>query len=71
MKLIYTDHLKTRLKQREISLNLVKEIFDKNVLAAYDIIKKVPEVITIHPITDEEIKSRLLSERWSYEKNKN
>lgn len=97
MKLIYTDHLKTRLKHREIALNLVREIFDKSkeyywdnlrhhrivistvnfkgkyrkVLAAYDTIKKGFEVITIHPITDEEIKKRLLSGRWSYEKNKN
>ena len=96
MKLVYTEHLKTRLRQRGISLRLVKEIFTKNeehyfdnlrrhyivvsllrykdkmrkVLAAYDIIGEKAEVITIHPIEDEEIKIRLISGRWSHEKDK-
>jgi len=96
VKLIYTNHLKIRLKQREVPLKIVSEIFDKSeesywdnlrnhhivigtvdfkgkirkVLAAYDTIKKDAEVITIHPISDIEIKQRLISERWSYEKSK-
>lgn len=97
MKLIYTDHLKSRLKQRGIPLAIVKEIFDKSqenywdylrkrhivvskvdykgkqrkVLAAYDRIGMTKEVVTIHPITDREIRQRLISGRWSNEKNKN
>lgn len=98
MSLTYTEHLKTRLKQRGLPLGLVKKVFDKNeesyfdnlrlhyimvssvlykgryrkVLAAYDKIGiDSIEVITIHPITDEQIKQRLNSGRWSYEKNKN
>lgn len=93
MRLIYTDHLKTRLKQRGIPIKIVKEIFGKNeehhwdnlrnhyivvsevkykgkyrkVLAAYDKIVGAKEVITIHPISDEEIKQRLNSGRWAHE----
>lgn len=40
----------------------------RKMLVAYDIIKRVAEVITLHPITDEEIKQRLKTKRWSYEK---
>ncbi|MDP2632942.1 MAG: hypothetical protein Q8P25_04460 [Candidatus Curtissbacteria bacterium] len=98
MSLTYTEHLKTRLRQRGLPLKLVKKVFDKNeesyfdnlrhhyivvssvlykgrcrkVLAAYDKIGTDSiEVITIHPITDEQIKQGLNSGRWSYEKNKN
>lgn len=42
----------------------------RKVLAAYDKIENIKEVITIHPITDEQIKNRLASGRWSYEKSK-
>lgn len=97
MKLVYTDHLKTRLKQREIPLKIVREIFEngqenywdelrsrhivvatvvykgklRKVLAAYDRIGSRTEVVTIHPITDEEIQQKLKSGRWSHEKIKN
>lgn len=97
MKIIFTDHLKTRLKQRGIPTKTVKEVFDQNlenfwdnlrnhhivtgvvdyqgktrkVLAAYDKIdKNTAEVITIHPITDEQITQRLNSGRWKHEKSK-
>ena len=43
----------------------------RKVLAAYDKIGKEAEVITVHPITSFEIKQRLDSGRWSYEKSKN
>lgn len=97
MKLIYTDHLKTRLAQRRISINIVKKIFEKSevsywdnlrshhiivsnvtykgkqrkVLAAYDKIEDNIEVVTIHPITGVQIKQRLNSGRWIYEKETN
>lgn len=97
MKLIYTDHLKARLKERDISLKIVKEIFDRTeenywdklrkhhiviasvvykskrrkMLAAYDMIGKSAEVITVHPITNEQIKQRLTLGRWEHEKSKN
>lgn len=108
MKLIYTDHLKARLKERGISPSLVKEIFDRTeenywdklrkhhiviasviykskrrkVLAAYDkrslsraiahdMIEESAEVITVHPITDEQIKQRLTLGRWKHEESKN
>ena len=29
MRIVYTDHLRARLKEREIPLKIVKEIFDK------------------------------------------
>ena len=96
MKLIYTDHLKSRLKQRKIPTNVVKKIFEdadefywdtlrnhlivintvpykgkpRKVLAAYDTIDDAYEVITIHPITDTQIRQRVISGRWRYEKNK-
>lgn len=94
MKLVFTDHLKTRLKQRGIPTKVVREIFKQSlenywdnlrnrniiigevlyqgkirkVLAAYDKIENTKEVVTIHPITDEQIKQRLSSGRWEYEK---
>lgn len=93
MKLILTAHLETRLKQREIPIQIVRKVFDKNeerywdnlrkhyivvskvrykgkhrkVLAAYDKIGEDKEVITIHPISDEEISQRLDLGRWTYE----
>ena len=95
MKLKFTDHLKKRLSERKIPLEIIQEIFRnkgelyydnlrkhqimvskvtyrnklRKMLVAYDIIKRVVEVITLHPITDEEIKQRLKIKRWSYEKN--
>lgn len=97
MKLTYTQHLKTRLKERGLTVKIVKEIFDnaqeyywdtlrnhkivvgtinyqekrRKVLAAYDIIEKRVEVITMHPITDNQIKQRVATGRWQYEKSKN
>lgn len=95
MKILYTDHLKTRLKQRKIPANLVKEIFDnakefywdtwrnhririgkvyyrnklRKLLLAYDKIdEENVEIITLHPITDGEIKQRIISGRWIDEK---
>ena len=89
MKIVFTDHLLTRLKQRKISRNIVKEIFNQSlenywdnlgevlyqgkyrkVMVAYDIIEKRIEAVTIHPITETEIKHRLQSGRWNYEKSK-
>ena len=96
MKIVFTDHLLTRLKQRKISRNIVKEIFNQSlenywdnlrnrhivigevlyqgkyrkVMEAYDIIEKRIEAVTIHPITETEIKHRLQSGRWNYEKSK-
>ncbi len=95
MKLVYTNHLKTRLAQRGIAVAIVKEIFDKaqeryfdnlrkrhiviarvryegklrKVLAAYDKIGKIVEVITVHPISDKQITQRLNSGRWIKGKN--
>ena len=40
----------------------------RKMLAAYDKIEDRTEVVTTHPITDGEIKNRLISGRWSYEK---
>lgn len=40
----------------------------RKMLAAYDKIGDRTEVVTTHPITDGEIKNRLISGRWSYEK---
>lgn len=96
MRLIYTNHLKSRLKQRNIPVSVVKKTFvgadefywdtlrnhsivvntvsykgkRRKVLAAYDTIDGTYEVITIHPITDEQIKQRVISGRWEHEKNK-
>lgn len=105
MRVVLTNHLKTRLKQRKIPIKTVKEVLKrdqenywdnlrnhnivvgkvnyqgkiKKALVAYDKIilpfagKKrkitnILEIITIHPVTDEQIKQRLVSGRWSYEK---
>ncbi|MBI2018864.1 hypothetical protein HYS96_04135 [Candidatus Daviesbacteria bacterium] len=94
MKLILTDHLKERLKLRDISEKIVEKIFEKSeefywdnlrnrhivvsrvtykgklrkMLAAYDKIGDRTEIVSTHPITDGEIKNRLISGRWSYEK---
>lgn len=96
MKLIFTDHLKTRLKQRKIPGKFVRDVFKQSsekywdklrnhhivvgsflygkitrkALVAYDIIGETLEVITIHTITDEQIKQRLSIGRWIYAKNK-
>lgn len=96
VKIIFTDHIKTRLKQRRISAKIVEEIFKQNLenywdnlrnhyivigevnyqgetrklLVAYDKIGDIAEAVTIHPITDEQVKQRINSGRWSYEKNK-
>ena len=40
----------------------------RKMLAAYDTIEGRTEVVTTHPITDTEIKNRLIIGRWSYEK---
>ena len=40
----------------------------RKMLAAYDKIEVITKVVTTHPITDKEIKNRLISGRWSYEK---
>ncbi len=40
----------------------------RKMLVAYDTIGDEIEVITTHPITDVEIKQRLISGRWIYEK---
>lgn len=40
----------------------------RKMLAAYDKIEDKIEVVTMHPITDVEIKNRLISGRWSHEK---
>lgn len=94
MKLILTDHLKSRLKLRNIHEKTVENVFKKaqefywdnlrqhhvviskvtykgklrKMLAAYDTIGDETEVITAHPIEDAEIKQRLASGRWTYEK---
>lgn len=96
MTLVYTNHLKTRLKERGINLSLVKEVFEKagewywdrlrkhhiaiayvsykgkrrKVLAAYDKIGENIEVITLHPITEEQIGQRVASRRWKHEETK-
>ncbi len=41
----------------------------RKALVAYDKIEDGIEVITIHPISETEIKQRLESGRWSYEKS--
>ena len=94
MKLIFTDHLKSRLKLRDIPVKNVENIFKnakefywdnlrqhhvviskvtykgsvRKMLAAYDTIGNETEVITAHPITDAEIKKRLVLGRWTHEK---
>lgn len=40
----------------------------RKMLAAYDKIGDKIEVVTTHPITDAEIKNRLISGRWNHEK---
>lgn len=40
----------------------------RKMLAAYDRMEDIVKVVTTHPITDTEIKNRLISGRWSYEK---
>ncbi len=96
MKLVFTDHLKTRLKQRKISSRLVRDVFKQDaekywdklrdhhiivgnisykgatgkVLIAYDKIDETLEIITIHTITEVQIKQRLSSGRWIYEEHK-
>lgn len=97
MKFTFTDHLKKRLKERNIPLKIVGDIFQnvqvrcfdnlrnhdivvstvmykgkiRKMLAAYDRISIENEVITVHPITDKQIKQRIDSGRWSYETDKN
>lgn len=96
MKLILTNHLKSRLKLRNIPEKTVENIFKKpeefywdnlrhhhivvfkvtykgklrKMLAAYDTMEDEIEIVTTHPITDAGIKNRLISGRWTYEKNK-
>jgi hypothetical protein len=97
MNITYTKHLKFRLKEREISLKLVREIFDRaeefyfdswrkhfilvakvdfngklrKMLVSYDKIGQKIEVITVHPISQKDIKQRIKSKRWINEKIKN
>lgn len=94
MKLTLTDHLRDRLKSRDINEKIVEMIFNnpeefywdnlrnrhivvsrviykgklRKMLAAYDRIEDKIEVVTMHPITDVEIKNRVISGRWSHEK---
>lgn len=91
MKLIYTDHLKLRLRIRKIPENYPKDIYESPEQSFYDNsegkfirIKKLYynkkernmmivfnksgseiEIITIHPITDEKIINRVMSNRWT------
>ena len=97
MKIIYTKHLKFRLKERKIPLNLVEEIFERGkeyyfdtwrshfiviakvnfkgklrkVLVSYDKIGTKFEAITIHPVSEKDIRQRIASKRWVNEKIKN
>ena len=90
MEIIYTNHLKLRLKVREIPedypkliyKNPEKKFFDnveeayisikklkynnklRNMMIAYEIKDEKIEIITIHPISDEKIKNRILTGRW-------
>lgn len=97
MKLVFTDHLKFRLKERGVSAKVVKKIFDnseefywdnlrshhivintimykrrrRKMLAAYDTIGDGMEIVTVHPISEKDIRQRVISKRWSYERNEN
>lgn len=94
--IIFTNHLKTRLKQRKIPPRLITEVFNKSeenyfdnlrqrhiviskvllkgkarkYLLAYDKINAGVEAVTIHPVSNVQIKQKLESGRWTYE-NKN
>ncbi len=89
--IIYTDHLKTRLKCRSIPENYPKEIFlspeqnfidnleghliaikeleyngkIRNMMVAYDETSNQISIITIHPITLEDINNRRRTGRWT------
>lgn len=43
----------------------------RKMLVAYDKILDAVELITVHPVTDEEIDRRIKSGRWVYEKKHN
>ena len=88
--IIYTDHLKLRLKIRKIPNEYPKLIYKEPDQIFYDVyednliaVKKLKynnklrnmmiayekegdnvDIITIHPITGERIKNRLLNKRW-------
>ena len=90
MKIVYRQHLKIRLKEREIPFDYPKQILEspereyfdtqaarniaiknllfkgllRNIVIAYDIIDDRIEIVTIHVISDKEIKSKLESGRW-------
>lgn len=96
MKIVYSAHLKRRLKERKIPQSYPREIISnpeqeyidnitnyrisvkklfyaekiRSMVVAYDIIESGIEVITIHPISDSEIKNKVKAGRWKkYEKN--
>lgn len=96
MKILFSSHLKIRLKERKIPQNYPRKILSKPdfqfidavtgykiavknlkynfkarpMVVVYDIIESVIQVITIHPISNQEIDNKLKRGRWKvYEKN--
>lgn len=94
MKIKYTDHLKLRVKLRNIPQEYPKVIYDnpeqkfidvienrkiaikklkynnklRNMMIAYDEFDDKVEIITIHPISDEQLINRQVSGRYIEDK---
>ena len=91
MGVIYTDHLRLRLKLRRFPENYPVEIYEepdqrfydnleenfisvkklkynkkiRNIMIAYEKKENDIEIITIHPIKDEQIINRVINKRWT------
>lgn len=97
MKIIYREHLKIRIKERNFPDDYPRMVYRKakhhfldlktkhyiaitklkyaekvrNLAISYDIISSNIEIITIHPISDQEIKKRIKVGRWIKKNEKN
>lgn len=86
----YTDHLKVRLKARNIPEDYPEKIYknperkffdrvegnsiavkklqynnkERNMMIAYEEKAEEVEIVTIHPITEEQIIKRIMNRRW-------
>lgn len=90
MKIIYSAHLKRRLKERQFPYDYPQRIYKqaelklydnftnhhisilklkytgktRSIAISYDIIKDIVEIITIHPISENDIEKRIRQKRW-------
>jgi len=97
MKIIYSPHLKRRIKERNFPEDYPRKIYAKtkqhfqdvetghhiaiarlkyakklrSLVISYDIIGSNIEIITIHPISIQEIKKRIRTGRWIVKNEKN